>query len=473
MKNVEKLVADCEEILRAGQGQLVAQNLKDLNLARIPRAFRLSLANICRRAGLFSAGLRILTALVRNGDATAEEKAEYAVLLERCGAVDEALLVLREVNAAEVSVVHLYRAFCHFKSWDYAAAIPELRAYSGTTLTPYGALIARVNLAAALVVTRDYEAALTLLEENIRAARADGFSRLNANCLELSAQVHFHRRDFAAARASLEEASKILGGETSSDQLFVLKWQRILDAFASGNPASLRQLRREAVDRGDGESAREADLFQLMIRNDRNLLEHLYLGTPFEAYRERVRALLNCDEVREDLIVGSPHGAIFDVRTGTLSGASAEVNPGKKIHQLLAVLLRDLYRPARIGGLFSALYPREHFDIFTSPARVHQILFRTREWLADNRLPVDIQASGQAYSLNVRDDFGFRIPGATYEVGGHAAQFNRLETLSSEFSSREARALLGVSPASCKRILKWAVDNGKLNRRGLMYSRVG
>lgn len=471
MKNIEKLVEICEAALRAGQGQLVAQNLNDVNLARIPRAFKLSLANICRRAGLFSAGLRILTALVRKGDATAGEKAEYAVLLERCGAVDEALNVLRQVNAAEVSVAHLYRAFCHFKSWDYAAAIPELRAYSATPLAPYAALIARVNLAAALVVTRDYEGALALLEETTRAAREEGFSRLNANCLELSAQVHFHRRDLSAARARLNEASRILAGETSSDQLFVLKWQRILDAFESREPAALRQLRREAVERGDGESAREADLFHLMIRQDHRLLKHLYLGTPFEAYRERIRVLLNCEEVREDLIVGKANGALFDIRTGALSGAAAEVNPGKKTHQMLSALLRDLYRPARIGSLFSALYPEEHFDIFTSPARVHQVLFRTRQWLADSRLPVEIQESGQTYSLNVTGSFGFKVPGGAYEIGGHSAQLNRLETLANEFTSREARAVLGMSPASCKRILKWAVENGKLSRRGSKYSR--
>ncbi|MGZ3723104.1 MAG: hypothetical protein ACXVA9_09250, partial [Bdellovibrionales bacterium] len=116
MSGYAELIAACEADVRASQTQNVAKRLAKLNSARVPREFRLPLANLCRRAGLHSLGITLLTRIVhplKNNPteaASSPELAEYAVLLLRSGAMSEALTTLNEVSTSKVPESLLYRA---------------------------------------------------------------------------------------------------------------------------------------------------------------------------------------------------------------------------------------------------------------------------------------------------------------------------------------------------------------------------
>ena len=64
VNSFETLIQRCDAEIRAGHPQYVSRHLSSLNAARAPKEFRLPLANICRRAGLFTLGLRLLSRTV-------------------------------------------------------------------------------------------------------------------------------------------------------------------------------------------------------------------------------------------------------------------------------------------------------------------------------------------------------------------------------------------------------------------------
>ncbi|NJL26043.1 MAG: hypothetical protein HC902_13335 [Calothrix sp. SM1_5_4] len=121
-----KALIDIYELhLRQGRADLVVRSLQGRGFGRIPRQWILPLANIARRTGLSSLGLRLLSPVVmpKTGQtATGPEIAEYAVLLQKIGAIEESSRMLALIDRERVPESSLYRAFYHFHRWDPAAA---------------------------------------------------------------------------------------------------------------------------------------------------------------------------------------------------------------------------------------------------------------------------------------------------------------------------------------------------------------
>src|SRR5665213_926712 len=209
MNSYQELIAACEADVRASQTQNVSKRLAKLNTSRVPREWRLPLANICRRAGLHSLGITLLTRGVHPQKtnpveaASPQELAEYAVLLLRSGALSEALTTLNGVKPSQVPESLLYRGFCHFSGWDFDQAIPCLEEYLRSPLAAYAGLVGKVNLAYAYVECGMSDKAAALLEENIDFAGTHGHTRLQGNCHSLRAQLHLKNSEFDQARREL------------------------------------------------------------------------------------------------------------------------------------------------------------------------------------------------------------------------------------------------------------------------------
>ena len=449
-----------------GPGRRRGQAPDNINTAQVPRSLRLPLANLCRRAGLVSVGLRLLSPLVypeKSGvemPATSAEVAEYAVLLERCGSTKEALQLLSRVNTIEVPEARLYRAFSLFTQWEYQAAIPELEQFLKSDASPYSIFVGRVNLAAALVVTElDKKRALDLLSENIEIAEKNNYVRLHGNCLELLAQVHIQDGDWTKAQQSLDTAESFFGSARVHDQLFVRKWQAVIDAFRTKSASPLLTFREEALLRGEPEGARDADLFSLMVEFDERRFNHLYFGTPFPAYRERIRQKLGRVPTVSEFSYGDASAPGIDL---------GQELPAKGLHRLFEALLKDFYCAPRVGGLFVELFPEETFNIFTSPKRVHQAVLRARRYLEGLGAPVEISCEDGSFALKMTGPFSFRVPLEAQLVDPNQAHLRVLREAFAgrEFTAKDAREKLALSPSTFKRFATWAIEEGELTRLG-------
>jgi len=472
-----EIVKECDDALKKGRPQFVAKRLADLNAARVPREWRLPLAQICRRAGLESLGMKLLIRLIRPRNdkegitATPAERAEYAVLLLRTGALNESAQLLEDLDARLVPEAYLYRSFYRFHCFDFAGAIPELEAYVGAQRDPYSRLVGQVNLAFAQV-SAGVSGALSNVEEALAKAQENGHARLSSNCQALRAQLLIKQGLFSEAHEALGVAQALLAQASTHDRAFILKWRAFLEGRQARTVEPILLYRQAAAVNEDWDGVREADFHSLCLSFEPWRFNHLIFGTPFQAYREQICRELGRRPEQTQFVFGNPAAPCFDLVSCEIDGKPV-LNAGRKSHQLVDVLLRDLYRPLRVGGLFSEIFPEEYFDIYTSPDRIHQLIRRTRRWLEASGVPVKIASVRGKYSLHIESrpgaDVSFRIPLHRHPVDFMSLHFEDLKQKFSDasvFSAKEAKLKTGLSRTSVQRLINWALENGKIEKVG-------
>ncbi|MGE0526532.1 MAG: hypothetical protein AB7G93_16810 [Bdellovibrionales bacterium] len=469
-----KFIQKCEEDIRSGHLREVVARLRELTPKRVPRDHRLALANLCRRVGLVQLGLALLGPVVRPSNprqsltATPQELAEYAVLLHRDGVVYEPIEILRQIDPAQAPEALLYQSFCWFNLWDYAKAVPLLERYVKSNISPYMELVGGVNLAAATIGAQEYDKAEIILSDLVGKTERSGLVRLQGNCLELLAQIRFYQTDFAGCKMYLQQAHSLLESSPTADVFFVKKWRRIVEALENKDPAPLESLRIEAIARGEWESVRVCDCYQLKIRFDQEKFEHLLFGTPFPNYRNLLCRELGIDLYPREFLYGKGHERIFDFVNGEHRGVGAFLDSGKCV-QLVEVLLRDFYRPQRLGALFSDIYAGEYFDIVNSPNRMHQLFSRTRRLLEQEALPIRILEKNGAYRLRIEGPVSFRLPLERKSIDTYHTEVERLRRAfegSATFSASQARSVLNIPRTTFQRIVNWAREQGTLTTVG-------
>lgn len=431
---VTELVQRADALLRGGHASGVPYLLRGVNFAKLAREERLPLAQICRRAGLFTLGLRALTPVLADRDARDLEKAEYAALLMKIGSIEEAIGRLGDVRDPRG---RLYLGFCHLNRWDFAAAVPTLEAYLDDRPAPYDALIAKVNLASALIALDRHQSAADLVSEGLEIARTERYGRLLANLLEMRAQIALAAGDLAAAERDLALALDLIGRQKTNDQLYLLKWRAVIEARRDGETAALDEFRDLAKSRGEFESVREAEYQKLKIVYDEHLAQSLHFGTPWPWFRERLAR-----EVPQ-----------FRARPTYQLGAGSELHLGRGlIDRLVATLAQDFYAPWSLGRLFARLYPGEHYHYLHSPNRVHQLIYRAR-----------------AAGLTIEEiDGRFRLILEQRSLTLGARPLSRLERVRADhgdvFSAADARETLELSEPTVRRLLGEALETHEIER---------
>jgi hypothetical protein len=464
------LIQACEADLRAGKISQAAARLRAVKTDSIPREHRMTVANLCRRAQMDHQAMKILGPVVRpekliTAAASPEEQAEYAACLLKIGAAPEALAILEGVQDI-VPAAKLFKAFCHFKSWEHSQAIPLLRDFIGKAPSEYLKFVGQVNLAAAYAITLRPQMATEALRDVMAYAQHEGHKRLWANAHEIRAQVHISEGRYNDAKHDLTIASAEL--KEVHDELLIRKWTAIAQSLQTGSVAPLDQFREEAISHRDRETLRDVDYFRCRLQFEEGTFSHLIFGTPFGEYRTRMMTGLGRHPIAHEFIWGLALAPRFYLATGEVEGMKAS-SPGNTVHQLLAVLLSDLYRPWSIGSIFAALFPREYFDVFSSPNRVHQLLWRLRRWFEANDIPVELGEYNGQYRLDLKGEFAFVLPLQKVTLDEPEIYLRKIQSLfgrNGTFSSRDVQTKLGISSSSFKRLASWALENKRIVRMG-------
>jgi hypothetical protein len=286
------------------------------------------------------------------------------------------------------------------------------------------------------------------------------------------------RRHWREAGQRLSEAGDALRATGGLDRFFVDKWKAIFSVLRQeGDPASLRELgrvRTQSLARQHSETVRDCDLYQAIGTQDENLLLHVYLGTPFQSFRERIFAEFGRPvplPAIYDWDLGSHardgKAAVLDLR-GVVSADGPKA--GYLIHRLLGVLSSDFYRPFRLASLHALLYPGENFNPVSSPARVHQIIKRVKQWLKQSAMPVGVHEKEGSYRLKALAPVRLRLAPAMI-VAALDAQGVRLRRLreafpEGSFSTQAAAQKMGLPARTVSRALSRAEKQGELSRSG-------
>lgn len=469
----DNLIEKLSESIVTGQTRSVSTVLKGLNCKSIPYHYRARIASLCRRAGQYEIGLRVLAPLVsteggNDSNLKVSHQAEYAAFLQKLGSVDEALARLQELDSSSYPKVLLYTAFCFFNQWRYAEAEEVMQAYcTSGDITDYERAIGQINLTACLVILKRHDEALKLIAELSKTLQERKYSRLLANLAELEAQVWVGSRDYERAKKKLDESTAFFSNDNTLDALFFHKWQAYLSDVKKGNPDSLLQVRESALERGHWETVRHVDVLCCQIQFNVSVFNRSVFGTPYEGFRRWVSETLGQPyDLPERIVLGDPQLNRWDPLLAEYGG-KVILNQGKHIHQLIHILFTDLYKPHSVGGIFSRLFSDEHFNIETSPNKVHKLVSRAKTWLKKSELPLDIVLTGNDYKLSGLEKISFfayreiQVP-TTYSVNFEVIK--RLFSGTGEFTREEVMHKAQWSQSFTVRILAWAQEKNLVKK---------
>lgn len=466
--------------IRNGEGARVREGLAQLPLAKVPRLDAKRVASLAWRVNAPLIGLRILHPIVRPkyrkvSDASAEEMVEYAGCLVKVGAADEAIALLDKVNAEEEPRSLLFKSYALISQWNSEAVIPLLSKYIETPMiSDYQRLVGSVNLAAALLNERQFQKADVLLSTIVKRAREGMHDLLLGNSLELSTASFTLQERLEEADNVIKEAKRLLKDTGALDEFFLRKWEAISGFVRQPHTVTalekLRSIRSEAVKRGHWETVRDCDRHEATRTKNKELLFHVYFGTPYESFRRRLLTefgeIVALPKIYSWALGGSD--AEEEVQALLPGKGKARLRTGHLMQKLLTALAADFYRPIRIAPLHFIIYPGEFYNPTTSPARIHAANNRLRAWLKKYRVPLEVNEEHGQYSLSAKRPCKLLIPQTRATEGKVALLLDQMREgwPKEAFSAKDAAARLRISSRSALRFLKAGVDSGVLDRVG-------
>lgn len=331
--------------------------LKKNREAILEREWAQPFANLARRAELPELGARILFPLVRGEkgtrSVTENEKVEYAACLIKLGAVQEGMALLEEIDTFQHPESLLFLAYGAVKEWDYGRAASCYEKYlKFPHRTQFQRDTVKINLAAAYLQTEQIAQAEKLLA---------GASLLPKTFLPLRRLV------------ALQNTSP-----------------------STGFSSEMTALKIEALENGQFELLRHCDLVEAVVTENDVLAEKLFFGTPFSAFRARLKAhfptVVSPTHYAWDLHGQNAISPVIDLL--------GKFSPGSVSSQLLSALMTDFYRPFSVGRLAESLFPQDFYDPFHTPNRIQQIVSRLRKGLKHSGYPVWVEEQNGCYSLD-------------------------------------------------------------------------
>lgn len=477
-----ELLSHLETLSRGGEGLKVRKSLSEINLSKIPRTYKLGFANIARRNNQAFIALRILNSTVRakkllSEPASIEELAEYSVSLLNIGATREAKNLLRNLDDQKHNQVLLYKSFAAFNEWNYAETVPWLKAFIRQETNDYQKVIGQVNLAAALNFIGDFSESQKLLNKILKSTDSLNYHLLHGNALELSALASIGLKNYHQAEEHLNAAAKHLKNVRNLTDFYVKKWRVLLKLHQRVSKRSLDELnnlKQEAIERRNWESCREFDYFKSLFNKDRRLFTHVFFGTPYSAYREKMlkekwfHSSLPTDYIYQSTANTTRDLEVFDLASGQHESQDVFLEPGQLMHNGLILMIKDFYRPRALGSLFSELFPDEVFNPDSSPDRIYQLIRRLRQWIKKNQLPIQLTESRGFYSIALQGKMAFRVPMDIQLASKEAFLLSELSShfVTKTFTAAKACELLGLSRTSFKRFINWAQDHNHVEKQG-------
>jgi hypothetical protein len=473
--------------IQSAQISLARKRLRELSPASLPRQYLRSFAELCRRSGLIGLGLRSLTPIVR-GDrgpspiSRSDEQIEYAALLVQAGLTREGRKWLETMSEPRAD---LFVAFSHIKDWNYTAAVPALRRYlTEGVLSPYERSIAEVNLFACLVQNlasskanaADSREVDLLVAHLLEKSDTPKLQRLRRNVMELRAQACFFRDDYAGAKKALAPLRRTDTSVQDLETLFVEKWLAFSEAFDSGDAQHIGKVRSLALHLRHGETLRECDLYEGLLRQNDLLLAKARMGTPFESYRQRVdhlaqRHLSRTIEIPKNLIWrpgpgGGELSLLASQNTRSLDDLAQGLDARSLLPRLFKLLCRDFYVACKPTQVFAELFPEKSFSWSSSPNVVHQAVIRARKQLAQHpQRGISFGDGGYMWSTSA----SLRLESVAEEPMSResALLWNFLVSKQlQEFTLSDLIASQGGSERSLQRHLSELLRSGRLRREG-------
>ncbi len=421
-----------EDILKKVDDHIRSSNLSEASIIlgtidpkALKRASLAQYANLSRRLGHTDDAIKVLRPYVRPKSkdpqsSTVDERMEYAMALIKLGALNEGVKILEPVDGDKYPNKFLYVSFAEITRWNYPDAASYLEKFvKHSQVDDYSKITAKINLFSCYIVMDVPEKAGALLEDLLRITSAEVAKRHRRNVLSMAAQFYVVQQNFEKASEFMGQAIEMMGVKTSLDLMLLKKWDIVLRIHQAGANTfifdEINQLRKAATDIRNYEVVREADYLKAIYFKDEKLLEYLYMGTPFNSYKEKI--VRNYEKVyQKDFPIWNSyrwalseagHGPeivaagndFLNVKNGDNSFSDLSLRPGLLGQRLLSLLTKDFYRPLGLFMVHDELFNENYFSPNSTPRKIYQMIYRLNCWFSEASTPLQIETKNNNFSL--------------------------------------------------------------------------
>ncbi len=449
-KDSEANIRSHIEAGRIGEAQSELHKLTQKNNSRVQK---LAVANLLRRAKLPEKAITILRPYVRPSSkkqfqATDQEKLEYAAALTFLGSTNESQNLLNTIHSKELDEYLLFQAFNHIKVWNYEESIPFLEKLLTQSQDAYLHAVTSINLLQAYIYCSRLDNAEKIFQDKPlkNYLSTNQKHRLLCNFHELKAQFFFQQKQWDHAETELKQAQSFSDGNNSIDQLFVKKWNFLVELYK--NPSTDKrtmkmqweQIRLLAQSLGNAETLRDIDFhFSLKIHSI-DTIKYVYWGTPFISYREKIKKNIQAANILFEHLgtghsrtvyttneVENPQALAHNVNCVDLNDVCDNIEYGGEslLSRLLFALNADYYRGASSFFIFESVYQDEYYNPDSSPLKIRQLIFRLKEKFQEHNYPLTVNHRDGVYWLSSTSKEGCNISFDERRTGSKEDQLAR------------------------------------------------
>lgn len=357
-------------------------------------------AQFARRLGLFKYAVKVLwSSIYQEKKYNDSDILEFAASIRGLGLVNQSLNLLSRVS--DQPNKFLYCAYGLINKWDYKNAAIFLEKYiAQPNISEKQIIVAKLNLASCYVATLEFENALEIVAKIENLAR-EKYIQLYLNSQEIKGQIYIQQKRFSEAHQVLNYAREKSENEIGNTSLFIKKWHILLDCYEGKLAFSddkIFEFKKTIRTQKHWETLRDFDLHVGLAFKNNSLVNHVYFGSPHEAYKERIKKL--------SLLTFYPN-YIWINQVGTNNQAYGfdsfekikSYPEGMLLHRLLLVLLSDFYRPWGVGRIFDSLFPQSIYDPFSSPKKIYRLIEKLKNVILEDNIPLELKATKQGYRL--------------------------------------------------------------------------
>lgn len=419
---------------------------------------KVKIAGFYRRLGRPLAGFKLLKKDIdsETHQDSAEGLLEYGYCLIEAGDISQGRKALQSITKEKSDVFLLSQkilGYSFFPTWDFEKSLTFLAPLArDTDFDDYPNIVFYLNYCLALIQTRSFLDAERLVKK-IRRATKSNHPHLYFNSLELNLQL-LYLSDQLKEAEKLSASIEIPQSMGGLSLLFMNKWKFLSQKHKSKK--EFNKICQQAIQLRSWEGLRDLSFEFAKSENNRSLLNKVYWGTPYLSYRKKFNRL-DIDRKRH---ITTKKSSIIDLSRFALNSTS--ILNEEKVCRLLAALGNDFFSPKSLCEMHNYICPDEIFDPFSSPAKIRQLLKRTRRHFESTSCSSSIDYDGFGYSLNLQD-CQLVVSHQTERIFQSSAAFLLNQLRKKTFCSEDIVQLYSVPERTARHWLKQELEAGRIS----------
>lgn len=478
----KKILVEIDQHIRQSQISLARKKLSSIPLGKWNEIDSVFYANLARRCGLTLRGLKMIKPYIEildygqlKGDISAVKT--YAAGLTNLHLLDESNKILSVLNISNDPELNLFKGLNAVARWDYEQAKDHFYLAYRHFQVSYSRCVAFVNYISCLIFLNEYEEAMSAAFSVLSECKQNKWFLLYSNISEMLGQCYFFMNQISESKKWFSESYNYTEKENVNSKIILNKWKLVLDLKENNkmNVQEWNQLKQMAVQNNLWEINRDLDFFELLYQFNKEKYEHLFLGTTYISYKNRIRkAFKNQFNLSKDFELDISN-LVYSSRLikknvdhqKTISfenDIAKKINYHEKYLKIIQVLLQDFYRPASLGILYSEVYHKECFDPIHGYNKILKLIQRFKEEIR-NKIPFELQIFQSNNHFHLGGNLRLRFKTEYFNAG--TTRQKLIYPNKEYFNINDIKELNPVhSVRNLQRILNTELRSSKINRIG-------